>query len=280
MSWKLAMAVSAAGLALCAATGANATSDASAVKQTIRSVFTKANAGDTAGAGALFAASGSIIDEFAPFRWASFGDWGQAFGAYNAQTGVTGSKTTILKFNHVNVGGGRAYAVATVAYTYKENGKPRKEPGTEVFSLEKADAGWRIDSFAWFSKAGVDSGADASAIIDTVHGFASMSAPPSPPPTAITDEFAPFHWEGVSANADWFAAFQKDSAAGGVTDIALHLSAPSHLSVNGDKAYAVFPTVIADKHHGKTEQEHGAFAFALEKSSGSWRIASWAWATR
>ncbi|HEY5047868.1 MAG TPA: hypothetical protein VII49_07625 [Rhizomicrobium sp.] len=63
-------------------------------------------------------------------------------------------------------------------------------------------------------------------------------------------------------------------------DVVLTPVAPSHLSIAGDKAYAVFPTVIADRHNGMPMTEHGAFVFALDKSGGAWHIASWTWATR
>jgi ketosteroid isomerase-like protein len=261
-------------------TAAVAAPDTGAVKETVRKFWKAGNDKDAAAGMALLTADGSIIDEFAPFRWDSFKDWGAAFSAYNSQNGVAHTKTTFVKFAHVNVEGDRAYAVAAVAYTYTEGGKARKENGTETFTLEKQAGGWRIASFAWASKAGVDQGADATAVIDAVHTFTSMATPPSPPPSAIVDEFAPYHWTGASANADWFAGLQKSMAQEHSTGIALKLAAPDQLSVNGDNAYAAFPTIITSKVHGKAMAEHGEFAFALDKSAGAWHITSWAWATK
>jgi hypothetical protein len=263
-----------------ASTAAYASPEAGAVKATVQKFLRAANDGNNAAGMALLATDGSVIDEFAPFRWDSFADWGAAYGAYNAQNGVAHARTALSKFAHVNVEGDRAYAVASVTYTYTEGGKLRKENGIETYALEKQPGGWRIASFAWLSKAGVDQGADASAIVDAVHAFTSMAAPPSPPPTAIVDEFAPYHWTGATANADWYAGLQKSIAKEHATDLALKLAAPDQLSVNGDKAYAVFPTIISSKAHGKTMAEHGAFAFALDKVDGAWHIASWAWATK
>jgi len=280
MTSKMAIVAGAACVALAATTVAHAASDSGAVKQTVRTLFAKLKAGDSAGATALFAANGSIIDEFAPYHWDSFADWGAAYAAYNTQNGIVTPANTILKFNHVNVDGGRAYAVATVAYTYTERGKARKVPGTEVYSLAKGENGWRIDSFSWFSKAAVDTGADAAAIVDAVHRFASMGTPPSPPPSEIVDEFSPFEWEGTTANADWLRDYSHMSAKAGTSDLAINLAAPSHLSITGDRGYAMFPTVLTFKLHGKPTAEHGAFAFALDKSDGAWHIASWTWATR
>ncbi len=274
------MAATALACAMLAGTAAHASPEAGAVKATVQKFLKAANAGDNAAGMALLAADGTVIDEFAPFRWDSFADWGAAYGAYNAQNGVAHTRTALSKFAHVNIEGDRAYAVATVTYTYTEGGKLRKENGIETYTLEKQPGGWRIASFAWMSKAGVDQGADASAILDAVHSLISMTAPPSTPPTAIVDEFAPYHWTGASAHADWFAGLQKSMAQEHATDLALKLGAPDQLSVNGDKGYAAFPTIITSKAHGKTMSEHGEFAFALDKADGAWRITSWAWATK
>ena len=278
MNIALATAAIAASLA-CTATMAHA-SEADSVKQTVRTWFAKFNAGDGAGALALNTENGSIIDEFAPFRWTRFADWFKDYDAYAQTNGITASKIRIGNFTHVNVDGGRAYVVVPATYVFRENGRPHSEPATDVLSLEKINGSWRITSAAWLGRTGVDTGADATAVTNTVAAFASMASPPSPPPVAIVDEFAPYHWEGANANADWFAGLTRLNAADGVTDMALKLSAPSQLAVNGDWAYAAFPTVIASKHHGKSEAEHGGFAFTLHRQNGGWQIVSWAWGTK
>jgi hypothetical protein len=102
----------------------------------------------------------------------------------------------------------------------------------------------------------------------------------APPPTAITDEFSPYAWQGANAAADWSAGLQKSMAAEHDSGLTIGLSAPSHLSVNGGKAYAVYPTTLSYLHRGKPMKERGAFAFVLDKVSGDWRITSWAWATK
>jgi ketosteroid isomerase-like protein len=270
----------AAAVALLLASAASAASEAGAVKETIRQFFAKSNAGDDAGALALVAKDSFATDEFAPFHWNSLGDWDTAYVAYNKQNAITHPKTTLQKFLHVNVEGGHAYVVLTATYTYSEGGKSRKENGTEVVTLDKQDAGWRITTFSWLSKAGVDQGADATAVVAAVRSFAQLTTPPTPPPTAIVDEFAPYVWTGASANADWNAGLQKLLGKEGTTDLSLALADPEQLNVNGTKAYAVFPTVISSKVHGKPTKEHGAFAFVLDKADGAWHIASWTWATK
>lgn len=135
--------------------------------------------------------SGAIIDEFAPFSWDSFPGWSDALSKYNAQNAITESKISHQKFRHVNVDGARAYAVLSVLFTYKQSGQARSEQGTETLALEKGPTGWCPRSYAWLSKAGVDGGADATAINSAAATFAAMKSGDAPAPSAITDEFSP-----------------------------------------------------------------------------------------
>ena len=270
---KIAMAAAAAMLVACAHASAKS-ADSAAVEKAIRTL----NAGKPGPADCKPA--GTIIDEFAPFTWDSFASWVDALGKYNTQNAITGDKTGHEKFRHVNVDGSHAYAVVSVLYTYKQAGHPRSERATETWAFEKGPSGWCATSFAWLNNTGVDGGAEATAIGNATASFASMKPTNAPPPTAITDEFAPYHWVGAGAAADWNAELQKSSAANNDSDLTIGLSAPTQLSVNGDKAYAVYPTTLSYRHKGKPMTEKGAFAFALDKSSGAWRITSWAWATQ
>jgi len=268
------MAVAAVGAMLVAFSGADAKpADTAPIEQTILAL----NAGKPGKTGCK--PDATVIDEFAPFSWDSLATWMAALGKYNAQNAITDSKTKVEKFRHVNSDGLHAYAVASVLYTYKQSGHARSEHATETFALEKGPSGWCATSFAWLNKAGVDGGADATAIGNTVASFATMKPGSAPPPTAITDEFSPYRWVGASAAADWSAELQKDMAAQHDTDLRIGLSQPSQLNVNGNKAYAVYPTTLSYRNKGKPTTEKGAFAFALDKSSGGWRITSWAWAT-
>jgi len=272
------MKLAAAACLICLATPAFAASDAEAVKHTVRALFAKANAGDTAAMLTLCEQNGSIIDNFAPYRWENFSGWLNAFGGYAQANGVTGSKFTIRSIPHVNVADGKAYAVVYLTLRYKENGKPKTEQGTDAISLEKQGSDWRVTSFAWMGRTGSEAGADAAAITDTAKSFASMTTPIAP--VAITDEFPAFHWTGANANDEWFAAFKQASAAEGSSNMAIHIGAPSELDINGDKGYAVFPTVLTFDERGKPQKEPGTFVFAFDKSGGSWKITSWAWATK
>jgi ketosteroid isomerase-like protein len=97
---------------------------------------------------------------------------------------------------------------------------------------------------------------------------------------AIIDEFPPHYWSGSNVFDTWnndFASFAKqqgDSDPWVTTQKALHVSAA------GDRGYAVVPAVFTFKEHGKKMTERGLWTFAMQKTSGDWKIAGWAWARR
>lgn len=102
---------------------------------------------------------------------------------------------------------------------------------------------------------------------------AAYTASPS-----IVDEFAPYHWQGPNAYADWLAEFESKSKAQGLTEPVMTLLKPTRVVVTGDHAYAVLPALYDFKLNGKPVREHGTFSFALAKTKDGWRIAAWAWA--
>jgi hypothetical protein len=254
-----------------------AASDKSSVQATVREMIAKMNAGKDVSA--LLDADGSAIDDFAPFSWGRFTDWGAANQTYVTQNAIANVKEKATKFRHVIVANGRAYVVLSAVWSFEQGGKIRHYPGLEVLTLHHADPGWKVDSYAWFGRTGVDAGADATAINAVIQDFASLKSGPSSDTTAITDEFPPFAWKGATASADWYAALQKLLADGHATGIALATAAPSELQINGGHAYASVPTVITTTVGGKAKREKGDFAFALQKTAGAWHITSWAWAT-
>jgi hypothetical protein len=266
--------------------GGNAfASETANVKAAVRHLIADSNSGNDAAFKADLTEPALFIDEYAPFAWVGAKDgWLNAYNDYNKQNAVTAAKTTPLSFRHVNVSGDRAYVVLRSLYTYREAGKAQKEPGTEVFTLVRADGKWLADGYAWLSRDGVDTGADATAIGALVRGtFDQFNAGKANPATlgwkAMIDEFPQYNWQGPMAASGWFAAFGKSMAETGETDPVVALGTPTHLSVVGDAAYVVFPAVLTAKFKGKPGRETGSFVFALDKSGGAWRIDSWAWAT-
>jgi len=104
---------------------------------------------------------------------------------------------------------------------------------------------------------------------------ALMTASPS-----ITDEFAPFHWEGKTAIADWFAGDGADMKANGVTDDHVSIGKPLHVMISGDHAYVVAPMTYTYLMHGKKTVETALFTVAEVKTGGSWLIATWSYALK
>src|SRR5262252_8400961 len=142
---RIGVAALAVMVSLACTTGANAAPAKRAIEKAIEDM--NANKPNKA-----CAPAGAIIDEFAPFSWDSFASWSDALGKYNAQNAITDSKTSHVKFRHINVEGDRAYAVLSVLFTYKQAGHARSEQATEALALEKGASGWCPESFAWFDK--------------------------------------------------------------------------------------------------------------------------------
>lgn len=94
---------------------------------------------------------------------------------------------------------------------------------------------------------------------------------------SIIDEFPPHYWSGANAFGSWANDFGADSKKHGDTDAVVTTAKPLHVSVDGDRGYAVVPAVYTYKEHGKKMSERALWTFAMEKSGGEWKIAGWAW---
>jgi ketosteroid isomerase-like protein len=260
-------------------------SDKADVRAAIRHLIADSNSGDDEAFKADLTEPALFIDEYAPFHWRSAKEsWLNAFNAYNKDNAVTDARTTIQAFRHVNVGNSRAYVVLKSLYTYKQHGKPMKEPGAEVFTLTKASGRWLVDGYAWFSKDTVDTSADGVAVLAEVRSVidqfnAGKASPATLGWTGIIDEFPTFNWQGTDAVNGWFADFERDAAKSGSTGTRIALGKPEHLSADGANAYLALPATLTSKHRGKPSWEKGRFVFVLVKTTGAWHIANMAWAT-
>ena len=98
------------------------------------------------------------------------------------------------------------------------------------------------------------------------------------PRLSITDEFAPYSWQGADANAGWFADYAAWTKKNAVKNDIVALARPWRVEVDGDHAYAVVPATFTYTKRGAKVVEAGAvWTFALQKTAGHWRIVSWAW---
>ena len=94
----------------------------------------------------------SILDEFPPHAWhgpTACADWWKGLLAYNEKSGITDTDAALGKPWTVDVTGDRAYFVAPMTYTYKQNGKSVKESASFAVALKHTQGGWRITSWAY-----------------------------------------------------------------------------------------------------------------------------------
>ena len=94
----------------------------------------------------------SILDEFPPHEWhgaTACADWWKGLLAYNEKSGITDADATLGKPWTVDVTGDRAYFVAPITYTYKQNGKSIKESASFAVALKRTQTGWHITSWAY-----------------------------------------------------------------------------------------------------------------------------------
>ena len=96
--------------------------------------------------------------------------------------------------------------------------------------------------------------------------------------TIIIDDFVPHAWQGATTCSDWWNALDADNKKAGITGGTVTLGKPWHVTITGDRGYAVYPTHYTYKLNGKPVTEQGVWTFALQKLAAGWRIAGWAWA--
>jgi hypothetical protein len=94
----------------------------------------------------------SILDEFPSHAWhgpTACAEWWKGLLAYDEKSGISDGDATLGKTWTVDVTGDRAYFVAPMTYTYKQNGKPVKESASFAVALKRTQARWRITSWAY-----------------------------------------------------------------------------------------------------------------------------------
>jgi hypothetical protein len=96
----------------------------------------------------------------------------------------------------------------------------------------------------------------------------------------IVENFAPFMFCGANAVAQWEAGFRAH--ASDLTAFTAAFGSAYDFSTSGDRAYFSLPTTWTGLASGKHFEEHGAWAFVLQKHhSGSqdagWRILGYGW---
>jgi hypothetical protein len=94
----------------------------------------------------------SILDEFPPHAWhgpTACADWWKELLEYDEKSGIKDGDATLGKPWTIDVNADRAYFVAPMTYTYKQNGKSVKETAAFAVALKRMKAGWRITSWTY-----------------------------------------------------------------------------------------------------------------------------------
>lgn len=96
----------------------------------------------------------------------------------------------------------------------------------------------------------------------------------------IVENFAPFVFKGRNAVARWESGFRAHAAE--LTDLAASFDAAHDFSAAGNRVYFALPTTWTGRDGGRPFEEHGVWAFVLEKASAAaghatWRIVGYGW---
>ena len=137
-------------LAATSASGKGITNDAMAP---LKQFITGFNSGDIAVAKAAHDSDGvSIMDEVEPHIWTgagAFDAWLASLDAYDKAHGRTDGKVSMGSPRILTTAGDRGYAVAPTVYTFKQHGRPMREPATMTFALHRTPSGWKIAGWSW-----------------------------------------------------------------------------------------------------------------------------------
>jgi hypothetical protein len=93
----------------------------------------------------------------------------------------------------------------------------------------------------------------------------------------IVENFAPFLFCGPRAAFAWEAGFRAHSTEEELSGLAARFDAAYDFSQSGNRVYFSLPTTWSGRTHGRTFEEHGAWAFVLEQRTGTWRILGYGW---
>jgi hypothetical protein len=122
------------------------------------------------------------------------------------------------------------------------------------------------------------------AMLEAVHGLVSfMSAPHSaklpdvlaPRGLCIVENFAPFIFCGANAATVWQSAYAAHSD--GESGLVAQFGAAQDFSESGGRAYFSLPTTWTGILNGRHFEEHGAWAFVLERDGVKWRVLGYGW---
>lgn len=93
----------------------------------------------------------------------------------------------------------------------------------------------------------------------------------------IVENFSPFLMCGPDAQRQWEAGFRARAADSGESGLVAHFGDAYDFSESGDRAYFSLPTTWNGLTHGRRFEEHGAWAFVLQRHGAGWQILGYGW---
>jgi hypothetical protein len=94
----------------------------------------------------------------------------------------------------------------------------------------------------------------------------------------ILENFAPYIFNGKDAATRWDLGYRKHVER--LQELKCEFGKAHDFERTGDRAYFVLPTTWRGVQPGSRFEEHGAWAFVLEKASGQWRIIAYGWGAK
>ncbi|HMJ93477.1 MAG TPA: hypothetical protein VK472_05205 [Allosphingosinicella sp.] len=99
-----------------------------------------------------FSPDATIIEDIPPYRWhgpQAGAQWMVAMGENAARSGMTSIAMQLGDATRVEVDAANAYAVYSAVLTLSGNGLRLQSGGCLMFTLQRAETGWLINSLAW-----------------------------------------------------------------------------------------------------------------------------------
>jgi hypothetical protein len=93
----------------------------------------------------------------------------------------------------------------------------------------------------------------------------------------IVENFSPFLFCGPDAQGQWEAGFRAHQADSSESGLVAKFEQAHDFRRSGNRAYFSLPTTWTGLTHGRRFEEHGAWAFVLERDGATWRILSYGW---
>jgi hypothetical protein len=88
----------------------------------------------------------------------------------------------------------------------------------------------------------------------------------------IVENFAPFLFCGRDAALAWERGFRAHAADEGLSELSAQFADAHDFNRSGNRCYLSLPTTWTGLTHGRRFEEHGAWAFVIERHGAGWRI--------